>query len=187
MPAQGMTVMSAEMRATTLSEAVGTTIKCVAELASTRCTAMLATTSSMVTREWSPRTACHWSGNACLAAPVTTAYSPTRPPPRMPLKTRSRGINCLAAPVAILSGLITGIFGGVIRDLLCNRVPLVFQKELYAVVSLGAACLYLLLLQWQVAAWLATAVTVTAGFMVRLLAIRYQWHLPRFHYNVPED
>ena len=93
----------------------------------------------------------------------------------------------LAAPVAILSGLITGIFGGVIRDLLCNRVPLVFQKELYAVVSLGAACLYLLLLHWQSPVWLATAVTLATGFMVRLLAIRYQWHLPRFHYNVPED
>ena len=74
-----------------------------------------------------------------------------------------------------------------IRDLLCNRVPLVFQKELYAVVSLGAACLYLLLLHWQSPVWLATAVTLAAGFMVRLLAIRYQWHLPRFHYNVPED
>lgn len=92
----------------------------------------------------------------------------------------------LEASVAALAGLITGMFGGVIRDLLCNRVPLVFQKELYAVVSLGAAVLYLILLYWQVPDWLAVLVTVFAGFTVRMLAIRFQWHLPRFEYNVPD-
>ncbi|KGD65186.1 hypothetical protein Y5S_01620 [Alcanivorax nanhaiticus] len=92
----------------------------------------------------------------------------------------------LEAPVAALAGLITGMFGGVIRDLLCNRVPLVFQKELYAVVSLGAAVLYLLLLYWLVPDWLAVLVTLVAGFTVRMLAIRFQWHLPRFEYNVPD-
>lgn len=92
----------------------------------------------------------------------------------------------LGMPVAVLAGLITGIFGGVIRDLLCNRVPLVFQKELYAVVSLGSACLFLALQQMAWPAWLITLLTLAAGFTVRMLAIRYQWHLPRFEYNVPE-
>ncbi|MEE2869230.1 MAG: trimeric intracellular cation channel family protein, partial [Pseudomonadota bacterium] len=92
----------------------------------------------------------------------------------------------LGMPVAVLAGLITGIFGGVIRDLLCNRVPLVFQKELYAVVSLGSACLFLVLQQMAWPAWLITLLTLAAGFTVRMLAIRYQWHLPRFEYNVPE-
>ena len=92
----------------------------------------------------------------------------------------------LGMPVAVLAGLITGIFGGVIRDLLCNRVPLVFQKELYAVVSLGSACLFLVLQQMAWPAWLITLLTLAAGFTVRMLAVRYQWHLPRFEYNVPE-
>ena len=92
----------------------------------------------------------------------------------------------LGMPVAVRAGLITGIFGGVIRDLLCNRVPLVFQKELYAVVSLGSACLFLVLQQMAWPAWLITLLTLAAGFTVRMLAIRYQWHLPRFEYNVPE-
>ena len=92
----------------------------------------------------------------------------------------------LTAPVAALAGLITGMFGGVIRDLLCNRVPLVFQKELYAVVSLGAAALYLGMLYFQVQDWLAVLVTLFSGFSVRMLAIRFQWHLPRFEYNVPD-
>ncbi len=93
----------------------------------------------------------------------------------------------LGAPIAALAGLITGMFGGVIRDLLCNRVPLVFQKELYAVVSLGAAALYLVLLHFMVPDWLAVPITVVSGFTVRLLALRFEWHLPRFEYNVPGD
>lgn len=93
----------------------------------------------------------------------------------------------LGAPIAALAGLITGMFGGVIRDLLCNRVPLVFQKELYAVVSLGAAALYLVLLHFMVPDWLAVPITVVSGFAVRLLALRFEWHLPRFEYNVPGD
>ncbi|MEQ3725317.1 trimeric intracellular cation channel family protein [Alcanivorax sp.] len=93
----------------------------------------------------------------------------------------------LGAPVAVLAGLITGIFGGVIRDLLCNRMPLVFQKELYAVISLGAACLYLLLQFTSMGETAITLVTLASGFLVRMLAIRYEWHLPRFKYNVPEQ
>ncbi len=93
----------------------------------------------------------------------------------------------LGAPVAVLSGLITGIFGGVIRDLLCNRMPLVFQKELYAVISLGAACLYLLLQFTPLGEMAITLVTLGSGFLMRMLAIRYEWHLPRFQYNVPEQ
>jgi len=93
----------------------------------------------------------------------------------------------LGAPVAVLAGLITGIFGGVIRDLLCNRMPLVFQKELYAVISLGAACLYLLLQFTPLGEMAITLITLASGFLMRMLAICYEWHLPRFKYNVPEQ
>ncbi len=86
---------------------------------------------------------------------------------------------------AILAGMMTGIFGGVIRDMLCNRVPLVFHEELYAVVSLGAGGLYLLLLQWETHTGVASAVTIVCGFTVRMLAIRYKWCLPSFNYSVP--
>ena len=43
-------------------------------------------------------------------------------------------------PVIIIAGITTGIFGGILRDILCNRTPLVLREELYASVSLLVAC-----------------------------------------------
>lgn len=46
-------------------------------------------------------------------------------------------------PVVVMAGVITGIFGGILRDILCNRLPQVLRHELYASVSLMVALLYL--------------------------------------------
>ncbi|WP_240922946.1 trimeric intracellular cation channel family protein, partial [Metapseudomonas otitidis] len=52
------------------------------------------------------------------------------------------GLN-YALPVVAMAGIITGIFGGILRDILCNRTPQVLRQELYASVSLLVALLYL--------------------------------------------
>ena len=48
--------------------------------------------------------------------------------------------------VASVSGVITGVFGGILRDIFCNDIPLIFRRELYASVSFLAAWFYLLCL-----------------------------------------
>src|SRR5690606_7627574 len=50
-------------------------------------------------------------------------------------------------PVIVMSGITTGIFGGILRDLMCNRTPQVLRHELYASVSLVVALVYLFLLR----------------------------------------
>lgn len=86
-------------------------------------------------------------------------------------------------PVVILSGMITGICGGILRDVLCNQVPIVFSRELYAVVSLAVCALYLGLTFCGVAEPIAIAISVVAGLVLRLLAIWRGWRLPTFSYH----
>ncbi|MDY0106127.1 MAG: TRIC cation channel family protein, partial [Giesbergeria sp.] len=86
-------------------------------------------------------------------------------------------------PVVIMSGMITGICGGVVRDVLCNQVPVVFRRELYAVVSLAVCGLFLGLGALGVDADLNTAFCFITGLTLRMLAIRYGWKLPTFSYR----
>ncbi len=88
-----------------------------------------------------------------------------------------------SVPVVIMSGMITGICGGVLRDVLCNQVPVVFQRELYASVSLVVCCLFLTLRWFDVPLALNTPVSFGVGLTVRLLAIRFGWRLPTFSYQ----
>ncbi|AYG46917.1 trimeric intracellular cation channel family protein [Pseudomonas sp. Leaf58] len=85
--------------------------------------------------------------------------------------------------VASISGVITGVFGGILRDIFCNDIPLVFRRELYASVSFAAAWFYLGCVHFNVPAEQAMLLTLFGGFLLRLLAIRFHWEMPKFHYN----
>lgn len=84
--------------------------------------------------------------------------------------------------VASLAGITTGVFGGILRDILCNRIPLAFQKELYASVSIASVWLYLILDRYDVSESISVAVTLVFGFCLRMLAVMYDWKIPRFVY-----
>lgn len=85
--------------------------------------------------------------------------------------------------VIIIAGMLTGVSGGVLRDVLCNQVPLVFQKELYASVSLCTGVTYLCLLHIEINDSTATLICLCGGFLLRLLAIKYSWKIPTFSYD----
>src|SRR5690606_6649107 len=57
-------------------------------------------------------------------------------------------------PVVVMAGITTGIFGGIMRDILCGSTPQVLREELYASVSLLVALLYLLMLHIHVPEWI---------------------------------
>jgi uncharacterized membrane protein YeiH len=89
----------------------------------------------------------------------------------------------LTPSIAIISGMITGSVGGVLRDLLCNDVPLLFRKELYASVSLLTGLLYVGGLRADLPHDSVMGVAMVAGLTLRLLAIRYEWNMPKFVYQ----
>lgn len=84
--------------------------------------------------------------------------------------------------VVIMSGITTGIFGGIIRDIMCNRTPLVLRQELYASVALVVASLYLWLLSLGIEEDIILLATFSLGLLLRMIAIRWRIALPVFSY-----
>lgn len=85
--------------------------------------------------------------------------------------------------VVIMAGMLTGISGGILRDVLCNQVPVVFRRELYASVSLFVCVLFLGLRSAGVDDGLNMLSCFVLGFGFRMLALRQSWRLPTFSYQ----
>lgn len=95
-------------------------------------------------------------------------------------KTLSTG---LPPSIAMISGMLTGISGGMLRDILCNDIPLVLRKELYAVIALAGALLFTALDTLCFAPYINTLITMCFIFVARLLAIHFHLEIPKFRYH----
>ena len=86
------------------------------------------------------------------------------------------GMNFL---IIVLSGMLTAIGGGILRDVFVNQTPIVFVKELYASASfIGAVIFYFtLLITNEVYAATIIGIALTTG--LRLVAMKYNWNLPK--------
>lgn len=89
----------------------------------------------------------------------------------------------LPTVVVIASGMITGCVGGVLRDMLCSTIPLLFRAELYATVSIITGLLYVGGLALDLSHDMVMALAMSTGLALRLLALRYGWRMPRFIYG----
>ena len=85
--------------------------------------------------------------------------------------------------IVIVAGMITGIAGGIIRDVLCNDIPLVFSGELYATVSIVTGALYYLGILAGFPSEAVTILAIVIGFALRVLAILFNWSMPKFIYD----
>lgn len=88
------------------------------------------------------------------------------------------------AEVAVLLGVTTAVGGGVLRDILLNRVPVILQKEIYASAALIGALIVVLgdYFKWLSSDWNSLiALIVCLG--LRLLALHYHWNLPVYSNN----
>lgn len=90
--------------------------------------------------------------------------------------------NGLSPAAAVIGGMITGICGGMLRDILCNDIPLVLRKELYAVVALAGGLLYIILNHFQVPLSINVILTLIFIFTTRVLAILFHIEMPKFDY-----
>jgi len=85
-----------------------------------------------------------------------------------------------AIPVAIVLGTITGVAGGMIRDVLCNVIPMILRQEIYALAAMLGGGLFVLLQQLAWSESSAIIAAVSAALVLRLAAIYWQVSLPAF-------
>jgi len=85
--------------------------------------------------------------------------------------------------VAIVMGTITGIIGGVLRDVLINEIPLVFRKEIYALACVFGGFVFWICNILGFTAVVCEIITLVSIFTTRILAVKFQWGLPKLKNN----
>jgi uncharacterized membrane protein YeiH len=83
--------------------------------------------------------------------------------------------------VCVTLGTITACFGGVVRDVLLNNIPLLFRKEIYALACIAGGFIYFLLRKLNMDADLVTILCILIIFAIRILAVRFKLSLPQFY------
>ena len=83
----------------------------------------------------------------------------------------------LSIPVALLMGVVSAVFGGVIRYVLCNEVPLIFRRQIYASACLAGGLVYVLGLQASLPALWISLLSIAIVVGIRYLSVRYNWSL----------
>ena len=86
------------------------------------------------------------------------------------------GLNFLAISV---SGVLTAIGGGILRDVFVNEIPIVFVKEFYASASFAGITILFILLSIKVNLSLAAIVAMAMTTSLRLIAVKFKWNLPK--------
>lgn len=89
--------------------------------------------------------------------------------------------------VSAVAGVMTGVFGGVLRDILCNDIPLVFRRELYASISFVAVICYWLCLYVGMSLEATVVTTLIFGFGLRVIAIYFGLEMPKFIYQDDDE
>ncbi|MDE4456015.1 trimeric intracellular cation channel family protein [Psychrobacter sp. DAB_AL62B] len=80
--------------------------------------------------------------------------------------------------IAVMMGVWTAIIGGLLRDIICNEIPLLLQREIYITASVAGSLTYLVLDYWGFDAIANEFTMLFVIFAVRMLALRFDWHLP---------
>ncbi len=82
---------------------------------------------------------------------------------------------------SITMGLLTGVGGGLLRDIFTDSPPSIFTKHVYAIASISGAVLYYFLRFWTNNSVFATVLGIILIILLRALATKYRWELPKAH------
>lgn len=83
-------------------------------------------------------------------------------------------------PLAVMMGILTAVMGGIIRDVLCNEIPLIFHKEIYATACLAGGVIFVLFVFLNAPEPFTALISAGVIFTIRSLSVWKGWELPRF-------
>jgi len=89
--------------------------------------------------------------------------------------------------LAVTLGVLTGIGGGIFRDVLTDTTPFVFKKHIYAIASILGACLYYLLRTTFNNLAVISVISMLLIVAIRMLATKYHWSLPKIELENEEN
>lgn len=90
-----------------------------------------------------------------------------------------KGMNVGLHPIICVTlGTITACFGGVIRDILANKVPIIFKQEIYATACIVGGLMYYVLNYFELSKDILYVGTAGIIIVIRILAVKYKWSLP---------
>jgi uncharacterized membrane protein YeiH len=81
--------------------------------------------------------------------------------------------------VALIMGMISAVFGGVLRDVLTNKIPLIFKKEIYASACLAGGVSYLVLNFFNMSENIIFIFSTTIIVVIRVIAVKFKLQLPK--------
>ena len=81
--------------------------------------------------------------------------------------------------IAIVMGMVSAVMGGVTRDILTNRVPLIFKKEIYASACLLGGVVYLICEYFKAPYSIQFTLTMLVVIVIRLVSVKYKLELPK--------
>jgi uncharacterized membrane protein YeiH len=87
----------------------------------------------------------------------------------------------LSPGICVALGTVTGCFGGIIRDILLNDIPLIFRKEIYATACIVGCLVFLLLRYLGVESGVVKIASVSIIFLIRIIAVKFNLVLPRIY------
>ncbi len=85
----------------------------------------------------------------------------------------------LPITVALIMGMVSAVFGGVIRDVLTNKVPLIFKKEIYASACMFGGIVYILVSNYTGVTWIPFVLGMFTVIIIRILAVVFHFELPK--------
>lgn len=91
-------------------------------------------------------------------------------------KSLAAGVNPIAA---VILGMVSAVFGGVIRDTLINEIPIIFRKEIYATACLAGAFLYILLNFFGFGGNISFFSSIGLIVLIRVISVKYRIALPK--------